>query len=128
MILNKSTIQCIKEMAEHYQDQICTHDESLQLEQLYDLCNDIPIRFHIEIKRIDKIPETNDIIVNYIVKELLVFLENDKQEIDLENALWDYLKVKYKFDAEEHYLLKHTTEEALEYAFKYINIIKNESV
>jgi len=139
MYLSKQTIRCIADTAKHYKDnQELTPESSAvlhcELDTLYNLCHDVPIRFTIKIERVEKVPETNDIVLNLLVKEVLYCLENEDDEhmphthdgseyrIDLENATWEYLANKYKFDPEDHHLLKHTTEEALSYTFHHLGI------
>jgi len=130
MKLSRKTIQSIAEMAEHYLDNMDTHDpsEENELIQLQKLCNEIPVTFAIEIERVEIVPQTTDIILNHVVKKLLIMLEADDDlgsevYINLENAIWQYLRDTYGFDSEEYHLLKHTTEEALSYAFNHIGIV-----
>ncbi len=125
MLLNKQVIQCIKDSAEHHRDYNASKgtDEYSLLDQLYNLCNNVPARFNIKIEHYELVPETKDITINLIMKEILCLLDCEEEEaIDYENALWDYLRKGYNFNPEEHDLLKHTTEEAFSFAFTYLKI------
>lgn len=84
---------------------------------------DIPKRFAIEIKRIELVPDTRDIIVNIMVKHILDLYDAGEDPQNEENALWVYLNHRYNFDTDEHdYLLKATFEEAIYYAVQHIDL------
>ena len=125
MKLNITTIRCIEDMAEHFKQQMEEPENIRQLEELERMCKDIPTRFTIEIKRVELVPETTDLILNYLVKEVLILLEaDDGSDVELSTAIWQYLYTCYGFDPECHYILKYTTEEAFTYAFNELGIAK----
>ena len=125
MKLNITTIRCIEDMAEHFKQQMEEPENIRQLEELERMCKDIPTRFTIEIKRVELVPETTDLILNYLVKEVIILLEaDDGSDVELSNAIWQYLEDVYKFVLEEHELSRHLTEEAFTYAFNHLGIAK----
>jgi hypothetical protein len=126
MKLNMTTIRCIQDMSEHFKDQVEEPENVAQLEELYKMCNELPRRFSLEIKRVELVPETTDLIANIMIKEILCLIENDESAnaVEYENALWDHMLGLYSFEYKYHNLDKLTTEEAFSYAFKFCCVIK----
>ena len=123
MKLSRETIRDIMNMAEHYLDDTDDTDRAHELSSLVKLLENLPRRFAIEIKRVELVPETADLILNVLIKHVMELIDTPDGAVNEENAVWEYMKLKYGYDIEEDdddYYLKATFEEAISYA-----IIKN---
>ena len=123
MKLSKDTINDFRCTAEHFRDSgdldpsnprdFARHQE---LDDVVNLLTNIPSRFAIELRRIELVPESNDPILNYVVKEIMQQYEIDEDPTNLETAFWEYMHVFHKFDIEDYDLTKSTFEEAIAFA------------
>lgn len=133
LVLRRQTLETLNDLISTALEISNERNETLvtQLTSLNEMLNKalFSFRFSVSVTPVEIVPETTDLILNYIVKELLVLLDEEdvvgsKRYIELENAIWQYLNDVHNFDPEQHHLLNHTTEEALTYAFNHIGIVE----
>jgi hypothetical protein len=112
----------IKDMCNHY---IENRDGNMfttgqDYEEVRDICL-APSKYRVVVSIEEKIPPCADLVVDILVKHILDVIAGGDDDVEEMNAFYFYMHKIYQFDGEEHaYLLKATTEEALEYCVRWI--------
>lgn len=104
------------------QHHIDNTDRSLSqdYEELRDMTNHSE-RFRLVVTLEEKIPVTSDTLFNIVAQYIMDLVDADEDDTEEMNALYMYLEDVWRWDGEAHpYLLKATTEEAIEYLARWL--------
>ncbi len=124
--LSRNLTSDIHNMCQHFISNRESNDAytiSQDYEELRDMThyND---RFKLTVILEDVVPESKDLILNLLVKEILCMVDDDEDDTDMMNAFYQYLSNTYTWDGEQDphssYLLKAVTVEALEYCVQWV--------
>ena len=127
MILSKDAIRIIRDAFQHFADDAEDHTlekEYLSIKHTADLALQHTHQLTLKVEEV--IPTTKDPVLNLLAEKALPSKDNEwgsENQIDFENGFFHYIESKYSFDPEDHeYLLRATTEEAIRYVIKTLNV------
>jgi hypothetical protein len=129
MKLTKELIRDFRSIVEHYLDTGDLNPEDPKdfyrhssLTTALSILKDVPARVDIVLEEREKVPTSNDLILNAAIDTVLRAHNNEEDPTGLESAIWAYLLVQYEFIYEHHDLYACTSEEAFTYAIKHLQL------